>query len=566
VPIQVAEAGSLPDLKRVSEPMRMSGSEKKMARCPRRPLTLAVALLLGLGAGAHAQDAAKPPASATAPSPATAPATFEVMEYLVRGNTVLNALDIENTVEPFLGPGRSLTDVYAARDALQKFYQAKGFQSAVVEVPQQQVKSGVILLMVVENRIGHVRVEGAKYHSPQAVRDSVPALAEGQVPNFNSAQDELAEVNRQPGQQVVPLLKPGALPQTMDVTLKVDDHDPLHASVELNNDHSANTPDLRTVASVSYDNLFQRGQVASLTYIVAPQDRSAAEVYSFSYMAPLSDTWNLLGTAYKSNSDASTVGGTTVLGKGHAFSLQATHTLPTLGNFSQYVSVGVSAKHFDQNISLTGQTTKSPISYVPLTLTYGGQRATDTSNLGFSLAGNFGWRGLGSDGTSFDDQRYKSHENFAYLRADVDYTHRFAGDYQLVLHDSLQLSESPLVSSEQFAAGGVSSVRGYLSAEDTGDNGMVTSAELRTPSIASWLGAWASEWRFHVFTDAARLTLLDPLPEQRGRFTLLSTGVGTRFTIFQYISGEIDYAYPLKQGTTTQAHDGHVLFSLKAGL
>jgi hemolysin activation/secretion protein len=557
----MAEAGWLPDPTRVGERMRMSGSAEKMARHARRPLAWAVVLLFGLGAGVHAQDAAK-----AAAAPATAPATFEVSEYLVRGNTVLNALDIENAVEPFLGPGRSLTDVYAARDALQKFYQAKGFQSAVVEVPQQQVKSGVILLMVVENKIGHVRVEGAKYHSPQAVLNAVPALAEGQVPNFNRAQDELSQVNRQPGQQVVPLLKPGVLPQTMDVTLKVDDHDPLHASVELNNDHSANTPDLRTVATVSYDNLFQKGQVASLTYIVAPQDRSAAEVYSFSYMAPLSDTWSLLGTAYKSNSNASTVGGTTVLGKGHAFSLQATHTLPTLGNYSQYFSVGVSAKHFDQNISLTGQTTKSPITYVPLTLTYGGQRTADASSLGFSLAGNFGWRGLGSDGNRFDDQRYKSHENFAYLRADVDYTHRFGGDYQLVLHGSGQLSESPLVSSEQFAAGGVSSVRGYLSAEDTGDNGAVASVELRTPSIASWLGPWVSEWRFHVFADAARLTLIDPLPEQRARFNLLSTGVGTRFNLFQSVSGEIDYAYPLKQGTTTPSHDGHVLFSLKAGL
>jgi hemolysin activation/secretion protein len=539
----------------------MKGCGMGMAMYTKRPLAWAVALLLGFGAGVHAQDVAKTDAAAAA-----APATFEVSEYLVRGNTVLNALDIENAVEPYLGPDRTLKDVYAARDALQKFYQTKGFQSAVVEVPQQQVKSGVILLKVVENRIGHVRVEGAKYHSPQAVRDAVPSLAEGQVPNFNKAQDELAQVNRQPGRQVVPLLKPGVLPQTMDVTLKVDDHSPMHASAEINNDHSAETPDLRTVVNVSYDNLWQKGQVASLTYIVAPQDRHAAEVYAASYMAPLSDTWSLLGSAYKSNSNTNTVGGTTVLGKGHAFSLQATHTLQTLGAYSQSISVGLSDKHFDQNIAVAEQSTKAPITYVPLTLTYSGQHMTDTSSLGFSLAGNFGWRGLGSGGSRFDDQRYKARENFAYLRADVDYTHRFAKDYQLVLHGSGQMSESPLVSSEQFAAGGVSSVRGYLSAENTGDNGVIASAELRTPSVASWLGSWAGEWRFHVFVEGARLTLMDPLPEQRGSFNLLSTGVGTRFTIFQYVSGEVDYAYPLKQGTDTRAHDGHVLFSLKAGL
>lgn len=536
--------------------VRMSA---RMARdAARRPLAWLIAMALAWPAPGHAQQ--------TGAAPAEAPSRFDVNEYLVRGNTLLEAVDIEQAVEPFLGPGRSLDDVHAARDAVQKIYQAKGYQSVVVEVPPQQVKGGVLLLQVTENSIGRVRVEGAKYHSPQAIRDAVPALAEGAVPNFSKAQEQLTAINRQPGQQVVPLLKPGTLPQTMDVTLKVDDSYPLHGSVEVNNDHSADTPVLRTIGNVRYDNLWQRGHAISATYIVAPQDRNAAEVYALSYLAPVGDGWSLLGSGYKSNSNANTLGGTTVLGKGNAVSLQATRLLSTLGNYSQSLSFGVSRKHFDQNISIGSQTSKVPITYYPLAVTYNGQRIGDKSSTGFTLAGNFGWRGMGSDRNAFDNQRYNARQNFAYLRADFNYTRVFKGDYSLAFRASGQLADSPLISSEQFAAGGASSVRGYLSAEDTGDNGAIGSVELRSPSIASWIGDGVNDWRFHFFIDGSRVLLIDPLPDQRGRFTLLSTGVGTRFVLFRYLNGELEYAYPLKDGARTKAHDGRLLFNVKASL
>ena len=526
----------------------------------RRCLVVALAACLALPLLTHAQTAPATSASSTAPT------TFQVNEYLVRGNTLLDPVTIESSVEPYLGPGRSMDDVHGARDALQKLYQSRGYQSVVVEVPPQQVKGGIILLQVVQNSIGHVRVVGSKYHSPEAIRDAVPSLTAGTVPNFNQVQQELTDVNRQPGRQVIPQLSPGSMPQTMDVTLKVDDSSPWHGSVEVNNDHSADTPDLRTIANVRYDNLWQAGQTISASYIVAPQDVSATEVYALSYLAPLNAQWSLLGSAYKSNSNANTLGGTTVLGKGNAESIQATRQLATLGDYSQSVSIGVSRKQFDQNITLAGKTTEAPLTYVPVSASYSGQHVSDTSTTGFTLTGNFGFRGLGSSNTAFDNQRYNARDTFADLHLDFNYSHTLGADYALVTRASAQATDSPLVSSEQFAAGGASSVRGYLSAEDTADNGGSASVELRTPSIHFFVGTFVDDWRFHVFVDGAHLMLIDPLPDQRSRFTLLSTGIGTQFTVFHYVNGNLEYAYPLRNGVDTRAHDGHVLFSLKAGL
>ena len=132
-----------------------------------------------------------------------------IEEYLVRGNTVLDARAIEEAVTPFLGPGRTLKDVEGARDALVAAYQARGYQSVYVDLPEQQVEQGVVVLQVSETKVGRLRVVGAQYNSPLDVRQQVPALTEGKVPDFTQAQVELTALNRGPKRQVMPLGQAG---------------------------------------------------------------------------------------------------------------------------------------------------------------------------------------------------------------------------------------------------------------------------------------------------------------------------------------------------------------------
>lgn len=528
--------------------------------------------------GARALALAIAAAIAGAASAQEAPTSFDVNEYVVDGNTTLQALDIETAVYPFLGPGKSMTDVGGARDALQKVYQAHGFQSVVVDIPPQQVKDGVIRLQVTENAIGRVRVEGATYRSPKDIRDAVPALKEGEVPNFAQAQKELTNVNRKGGSQVVPVLTSGKLPQTMDVTLKVTDTAPWHGSVEVNNDHSVNTPELRTIASVRNDNLFQDGQAASITYIVAPQDRNAAEVWAGSYLVPLGGDWSVLASGYKSNSNANSVGGSTVLGKGNAYGFIFLRNLPSHETYSQSLAIGVTRKHFDQNITLGTDTSKAPVTYIPLSITYQGQSYGEKSNSGISLGATAGFRVGGSSSEAFDTQRYRARANFLYVKAEGNHVRNFADGFSLAGRLAVQLATTSLISSEQFAAGGQSTVRGYLEAEQTADHGAIASLELRTPSLASHIGQWMNDWRFHAFVDGAHLVLMNALPSlvdqkdaskgstRKTSYDLSSVGLGTRFQIFNIVTGAFEVAYPFQNSQNTRAHDTRIHFSLKADL
>ena len=116
------------------------------------------------------------PAFADEAENAAAQRLVDVNEYFVRGNTVLDARAIEEAVYPFLGPQKALSDIEGARDALQKAYQERGYQSVFVELPEQAVADGIVYLQVSETKVGRVRVVGAKHYSPLDIRDNVPAL------------------------------------------------------------------------------------------------------------------------------------------------------------------------------------------------------------------------------------------------------------------------------------------------------------------------------------------------------------------------------------------------------
>ncbi|RKP52489.1 ShlB/FhaC/HecB family hemolysin secretion/activation protein [Trinickia fusca] len=546
-------------------PPRESGESHEHGRGLHR-IWAGLALIGGLGIALAARGQTAP---GTPPTPGV-PQAFDVNEFIVRGNTTLPTVDIEKAVYPFEGPGKTFADVNAARDALQKAYQDKGYQSVVVELPAQQVKNGVIVLQVVEAKVGRLRVDGAKYYSPQNIRDAVPALAEGTVPNFNTAQQQLTDLNQSADRQVMPVLKPGALPQTVDVDLKVDDHSPLHASVDLNNDSSPGTSSLRTSATLSYSNLWQLGHVISGTYLLAPQHPNDARVYSFSYLAPLAGShWSLLATALHSDSNVASVGGTNVLGKGTTYGLTAIYGLPGTDTYTQSASVEIDRKHYEENVMLAGQTSMAPLTYVPVTLSYNGQLNLKNSLTTFAASLTTNIRGIGSDWGAWDNKRYNATPDFLYGKFDINHTQRFANDMQANAHVSAQLSNSPLVSSEQFAAGGMNSVRGYMQAEDTADSGVIGSLEVRSPSVAKWLGGQVgsriNEWRFHAFVDAAHLWLLSPLPEQTSSFNLLSAGVGTRLQLLKYASADFEAGWPLKAGPYTKQYSPRFDFYVRLG-
>ncbi|KAG1255470.1 hypothetical protein G6F68_010354 [Rhizopus microsporus] len=295
--------------------------------------------------------------------------SVNINEYIVRGNTVLDPRQIERAVEPFLGPGKTLADVEKARDAVNALYQQAGYQSVYVELPEQQVSGGVVLLKVEQTPIGQLRVVGTKHESPERIRERVPALAEGKVPDFEQAQKELTALNEGGRRQVMPLVREGQVPGTMDVDLQVEEKSPWRVSAALNNDRSADTEKLRLSTSLAYDNLWQRGHSVNVGVYLAPQDTQQAKVFSASYMMPFEGTpWSLEASGYKSDrrvlnagAQVGTGSGTNLIGNGHSIGRKLNYRLAGSRQWWRQLSLGVDFKDTEEDTQMEKGSLKTPL-------------------------------------------------------------------------------------------------------------------------------------------------------------------------------------------------------------
>jgi hemolysin activation/secretion protein len=506
-------------------------------------------------------DLSGPPAPP--PVETQTPGRLFIQEYRVKGAHHLTRTEIEDAVYPFLGPGRTGEDVEQARRALEKTYHDKGYQTVAVQIPQQQAKGGIVYLQVVETTVGRLRVRGARYFSPDQIKAQAPSLAEGKVINFNEVPHDIVALNQSPDRRVTPTLNQGILPGTVDVDLTVKDTLPVHGSLELNNQYSANTTPLRLNGSVSDDNLWQLGHAAGFSFQIAPQRLKDAEVFSGYYLAPVPSVegLSLMVQGTKQDSNVSTLGGAAVAGRGETLGARANFSLPIGQDFYHSISLGIDYKHFDQDILVGGSDIASPITYYPLSANYSATYAPKGSVTEFNAGVTFHLRGTGSTSVAFDNSRFGAGGSFIYFRSDLSHTHDLPAGLQIFGKIQGQIADQPLLSSEQFSAGGLETVRGYLEGEVPGDNAFCSSLEFRSPSVISWLGQKTGEWRFYVFGDTGWVTTNNPLPEQASRFSLESLGVGSRIQVLDHFSGSIDAADPLTSQSTTKAHDIRVTFT-----
>ncbi len=507
-----------------------------------------------------------------ADAPAGETPRFALLEFEIEGNSVLPVRDVERAVMPHLGPGRTLDDVERARAALEQAYQQAGYLSVGVDIPEQRIDGGVVRLRVVEGRVDRLRVTGARYVDQGMIRSGVPALAPGRVPDFNAVQTQLAELGSAE-RRIQPVLRPGLEPGTLDVELQVADELPLSGSIELNNRHAADTDPWRLQGTLRYGNLFQRDHAISLTAVLAPREPQQAQVFYGAYSAPLGGDWSLLGYLLWSDSEVEPLGAATVLGQGTTLGLRATRVFGV-----HSIAFGADYKDIDEDIVAGVDTLSTPVRYLPFTIDFNGRWFGERSTTTLSTQWVFALRSIldrtvecpGNTGPvdQFACKRFGGDGSFGILRGDLRHERPLPGaPGTLSARLGLQWADSPLVSAEQYSIGGAESVRGYLEAEASGDDALLGSLAWRSPQLAPtgdarWPGV--DELFGSAFVDIGRIRVKQPSVGQPETTTLAGTGIGISARGFGGLAADLDLAWPLRDGATTDARDPRLHLRLSA--
>lgn len=525
-----------------------------------------------MGAQAPAAGPVAAPAPLPAPAPATAPAEpdaprFELTEFEVVGNTVLDPLAVEQALLPHMGPNRQIADVEAARTALEQAYQRAGWLTVLVDVPEQRVDSGVVQLNVIEGRVDRVRVTGSRYFSQGWIRSTVAELQAGEVPNFSVVQGQVAELNRGAARQVQPVLRPGRVPGTVEAELKVVDELPFGGNVELRNYDSPGAEPIRLSATVRWDNLFQRDHSVSVTLATVPRKPEESRVLLASWSVPAGADASWLTSLVLSDSELSPLGAATVLGRSTQLGLRWVKSR-FLPDASHTVSVGADFKDLSERFVSGADELSTPLRYLPFSIGYSGAwqhgRGADAASTSLTAGLTIGSSRLlrreidcpGNVGPvdQFACRRQGADGAFAALRADLRHNRGgFGGTLSVRLAG--QVAQQPLVGGEQYSLGGPETVRGHGDGEASGDHALLFSAEWRSANLLGTGAPWVSDLSVLAFVDAARAYLIDPVAGQNPRTALLGTGIGVRLRAARQLSAAIDLAWPHKPARDNPGRD-----------
>jgi hemolysin activation/secretion protein len=155
---------------------------------------------------------AVPGATSTAPEPVPEapilPGKVLLKEVLFSPSELLSDGELRALAQPYLGRDVSSQDLNAFLRAIQALYLSKGVTTAVPVLPQQDLRSGKLRVLLVEGRLGAIKVEGASGVDPAWVGQwfdlaagSVirPEELERRLGLFNAASDFAAQAAYVPG-------------------------------------------------------------------------------------------------------------------------------------------------------------------------------------------------------------------------------------------------------------------------------------------------------------------------------------------------------------------------------
>ena len=470
---------------------------------------------------------------------------FDITSFVVEGNSLIPQEEVEARAAPHTGPQRSFDDIKSAAQALQDAYRERGYEAVRVLIPEQDIRHGVVRLQVIEARIRHVRIEGNHHFDDADIRDSVPALREGEAPNVREISANVALANENPVRQQRVVFEAAPEPGMIDAVVRVSDDDPARIGLFLDNSGNPSSGHNRTGIGFMHANVWGADHVLNLQFVTSPTEHQGVVIFGAGYRAPLYGS-NALIDVYGGQSDVDS--GTlqnlfNVAGEGVIVGGRVTKVLRRLGTYDHKAALGLEWKAFENDVVLVGTsgTLVPDVTTFPLLLTYTGHRQAPGSDLGLylSYAANMPYGDGDASAEAIAAARAGASAHFQIVRAGISYSLALPKDDILRVAFDGQYTRDALVPGEQFGLGGLNSVRGFYERTTAYDVGHRLSLEIYGPEFGPQI---APDWRARLlaFIDLGRGE--DQPPARLAADGLASVGFGGRFARGKRLSLRFDTA------------------------
>ena len=544
---------------------------------------LAGAALLLANQATWGQDATA--SSASAPAAQTSEdhintALVDIHRFDIKGNTLLDAAQIENLLAPFKGENRSYADIQRALEALEGAYRNAGYSAVHVITPEQEVTEGIVILQIIESIVGKIILDGNQHYDADNIRNALPALVEGTTPSARELSANIRLANENPTRQMDVVLAVGEAENTVDAKVNVKDDSPHKFFLTLDNTGNQHTGMYRTGVGYQHNNLFNRDHAATFNYSTSPSHTKNVTQLSVSYRLPiysLGDSIDLIAAYSDTNAGTTdTVAGPlTFSGKGQVYSARYNHYLPRQGDYTSKIVAEFDHREYLNNCSLGtfGAAGCGPAAFDvtvhPVSLTYNGTltKPAHVFDYAATLVRNIpgGSRGSAAD---FNNVRPSpvggmgAKADYTILRMNGSLSGILPENWQYRFVANAQYTSDALVPGESFGLTGANTVRGFLEREASSDKGYVLNAELHTPELASKLGMENGSLRLLGFIDHSNGQVVPLAGETATRTTVGSVGAGLRFAYSKNLVAKFDWARVTQGASNRVAGSDRAHFSV----
>ena len=427
-----------------------------------------------------------------------------------------------------------------------------------VIVPEQDIATGTVQLLVLEGRAGQFRVTGNRWFSSEEIRRAL-SLQPGDEIRANQIQYDLEVLNQNPFHNTNVVYHAGQQIGTTDLELKTQDRFPVRFYGGYENNGDATTGFDRYEAGFNWGDAFHLGLGHQLNYqYTTSGDADSFRGHAGSYVIPL--PWHNTLTFFGSYTETKGIVPPTLGVTGRSYQISGRYSLPLprlinedLGlNYKESIAAGFDYKYNKNALEFgslpAGGTLYDVDQFVftydgTLTDPYG--QTTLNDGLYYS-PGN--WGGNNND-AAFNAAHTLAPSGYVYDTLTLERLTRLPDDWTMVLRGTLQFSNANLAPSEQLGYGGSDTIRGYNEREVNADEGYIFTTEVRTPpvSIAQIFGLSKvhDQLQFIGFWDYGAGNNHTVLPGERYETTLSAVGAGVRYNVNTYLSVRFDYGFRL---------------------
>ncbi|HEX4046070.1 MAG TPA: POTRA domain-containing protein [Gammaproteobacteria bacterium] len=490
-----------------------------------------------------------PPKPHEAESPLGAQAQkikFKLNGIVLEGNHVYSDAQLRALYQDQIGKVISVADLFNIVQSITNFYRNNGYIISRAILPPQHVKNGVVHVQIIEGYIGNVDVAG----NPRGAKCLLEAYGE-QIKACRPLKiDRMTKymliANETPATRTKAVLSPSKTEVgAADLTL-VADNSPITGYLSYDNYGTRYIGPQQMTANLGINSFITSGDSTQLTVTKTPKGQELTYV-DLNYNAVVSSggiRWLVGGTRVGTHPlfvlTASDIEG---VNYNYYTSLQ----IPVIRTPSSSFTWQLSFNYLDSDVTTFNQELYvDHIRSVGIGGTYNFADRWYGSNLIYADIR----QGLPIFGYTTDtnpNTALTSHPGGQadYTKLDVQASRLQAIKGPVSLYGMIkgQYGFSALLASEQFSYGGSQLGRGYDVAEFLGDRGLAGSLELRYDLGVGKLFIQSLE--FYLFYDAGILWTLDPPVGTQARQSATSTGVGVRFFMNKYISGNVMWAQPL---------------------